>query len=370
MDALILSCGTGGGHDSAGLAIAQELTSRGHRAKTLNPYTLKSQNLAKRVNQAYISLVQKVPSAFGVAYHIGDVYRRLPGDSPVYLANRRMAPFLEQYLEEGSFDAIVCTHLFPAEILTKMKRRGVKLPATCFVATDYVCIPFTEEIDCDHYIVPAGELIDDFLHRGIPEDRIFPLGIPVDAQFDRDVDRTGLRRELGLDPERKYILLAGGSVGAGHIESTVSLLLQHYAGKGVTVIVICGNNRRLYRTMKEYNGADCMVLEYTDQMANYMKACDLFISKPGGLSSTEAAVSGTPLIHIAPIPGCENHNMNYFERHGMSIAVTSPKTQLTDACDRLLFCGEERERMRDNQRKGIPHHAASAICDLLESRQL
>ena len=58
MDALILSCGTGGGHDSAAKAIVEELRTRGHHAVMLNPYTLRSQSLARRINGAYISMVQ------------------------------------------------------------------------------------------------------------------------------------------------------------------------------------------------------------------------------------------------------------------------------------------------------------------------
>ncbi len=365
MNVLILSCGTGGGHNSACFAMEQALTRRGHSVKILNPYTLKSSELAETVNQAYVSLVQKLPSAFGAVYHIGDVYRKLPGPSPVYRINRRMAPFLGEYMAAESFDAVLCTHLFPAEILTCMKKSGTDVPPVYFIATDYVCIPFTEETDCDHYIIPAEDLKEDFCRRGIPEDRICPLGIPVDARYSENGSRATLRETLGFAPDTKYILLAGGSVGAGHIDQMVSLLTERYAGERVKLIVVSGNNRSLYEKLSDRAGENCILLEFTEHMAEYMKACDLFISKPGGLSSTEAAVSGTPLIHIAPIPGCETFNMEYFQRRGMSIKVDQPRTQLIGACDMLLET-EAGERMREKQRAALPPRASDAICSLLE----
>ena len=114
-----------------------------------------------------------------MVYRIGNAYRKLPFSSPVCQINGIMVPLLEAFLCENHFDAIAATHLFPAEILTNMKRHGNPVPATYFIATDYTCIPFTEETDCDYYVIPEKELTGEFVARGIPEDRIVPLGIPV-----------------------------------------------------------------------------------------------------------------------------------------------------------------------------------------------
>lgn len=365
MDALILTCGTGGGHNAAAAAVAQALAARGHAVQTLNPYTLKGGKVADAVNNAYIHLVQRSPSAFGVAYKLGDAYRKLPFPSPVYQLNRQMEPALEQYMGQSRFDAVVTTHLFPAEILTNMRRRGAAVPRTYFVATDYTCIPFTEETDCDRYIIPAEALTEEFVARGIPAARVLPLGIPVRSQFSRTEDRDAVRARLGLEPGRRHILIAGGSMGAGHIGQVVALLRERY-GESAWLTVVCGSNQRLYQDMLQAWGGSCSVLGFTDRMADYMKACDLFLSKPGGLSSTEAAVVGTALIHISPIPGCESRNMEFFQEKGMCLAVHTPKRELTDACDRLLEPAA-RARMIEAQRRILPADAAGSICRLLES---
>ncbi len=364
MDALMLTCGTGGGHNTACAAVAEAMAARGHAVTTLNPYTLKNDQVAEVIDKAYILLAQKAPNAFGAAYKLGDVYRKLPFPSPVYQLNRQMEPVLERYMEQRRFDAVVTTHLFPAEILTSMKRRGSSVPRTYFIATDYACIPFTEETDLDRYIIPAKELTEEFVGRGIDRSRIRPLGIPVRRQFTGKEDRASIRERLGMDPGKKMILVAGGSIGAGHIQQVVGILLDRYESSA-QIVVICGSNRELEEHMRASFGGRCAVLGFTDQMADYMKACDLYLSKPGGLSSTEAAVVGTALVHITPIPGCETSNMHFFAENGMSLAVNSPEHELIDACDRLL---EEsaREKMIAAQRRVIPADAATAICELLE----
>ncbi len=366
MEALILSCGTGGGHNAAAVAIQQELAARGHSAELLNPYTLRGERLESVVNAAYVKLVQKAPHVFGMVYTLGNAYRRIPFRSPVYYANNgRMAAYMRRYLMEHRFDVIISTHIFPAEILTSLRRKGFPLPRVYFVATDYTCIPFTEETECDRYIIPSEKLIPEFCRRGIPKERLCPLGIPVRAQFYQHDDRAELRARLGLDQDRRYILLAGGSIGAGKIGQAVSALLSHYDRSAVELIVICGSNQRLYQSMSRRYGSRCTVLGSTPDMAAYMRACDLFISKPGGLSSTEAAVSGASLIHITPIPGCETRNMRFFQHYGLGVAVPFLHTRLLKVCDEML------ERERDLDRRGnakgvIPDHAAAAICDLME----
>lgn len=146
MDALIFSCGTGGGHNSAANAVKQELLRRGHRVTMLDPYSLSNTRVGSLINQSYINLVKKAPRLFGLVYQLGNLYRRLPVHSPVYHINHRMALPVQRFLEEGNFDLIIMPHIFPGEILTNMRDHGICLPPTLLIATDYTCIPFTENV--------------------------------------------------------------------------------------------------------------------------------------------------------------------------------------------------------------------------------
>ena len=257
-----------------------------------------------------------------------------------------------------------------------MKKRGEKLPLSVFIATDYVCIPFTEETNCDYYVVPGKAQVRDFLKRGIPKEKILPYGIPVGRKFDtvRTEAEDGklrayARKSLGLDQNRKYILLTGGSIGAGNMVTYTKILWKWFWKRKIsgTVLVVCGNNEKLYTKMqrlKKKHKQDLVVIKRTDEMAKYMYACDIFMSKPGGLSSTEAAVTNVPYIHMKPIPGCESKNIKYFSQNGMSYAVHWPRLQLMQAMDQLT---DETyvKHMKDCQKK-IPADGRRKICDWVE----
>ena len=366
MDALILSCGTGGGHDSAGKAVLEEMKRRGHHATMLNPYTLKSAKLSGSIDHTYISTVQHAPDAFGAIYKIGDMYRHLPFRSPVYFVNRAMDSVMQEYFEAHPVDIVLMPHLFPAEIMTNMKLHGMQTPKTMFIATDYVCIPFTEETECDAYIIPSADLTGEFTRKGIPKEKLYPLGIPTSSRFATVESQAQAKQQLGLDEEKNYILVAGGSMGGGKIEQTIDALYEHFSQReDMELIVICGSNQALYERLQEYAGPGLTAIDHTDEMEAYMRASRLFITKPGGLSSTEAAVRNVPIIHTAVIPGCESYNARYFSGHGMSVWAQTTEEMLRMADD-ILAHGDKSVGMAACQRRWINPHAAADIFDLAE----
>lgn len=362
MDALILSCSTGGGHNAAGEALKEELIDRGHHVEMFDPYSLISSRLASGIGNVYIKLVQKSPKLFGFVYRLGEVYRRLPFRSPVYFINKKLAEVLKRYLQMNHVDVILMPHLFPAEMITHLKKQGVSVPLSVFVATDYACIPFTEETECDYYVIPHKDLIFNFTKKGIAKEKIKPFGIPVRKPFSQKTSKEKAKELLGLNKEKNYYLIAGGSIGAGELIKVVDTVFQTVIGNDnkTELIIICGNNEKIYKKLKQKYNDHAIILHKTNKMALYMKASDLFISKPGGLSSTEAAVAGVPMLHSGPIPGCETINKRFFEKHGISIPLKHLNAYYLSAIIEKL------NQETDSKEKIIPQDARQKICDWLE----
>lgn len=84
-----------------------------------------------------------------------------------------------------------------------------------------------------------------------------------------------------------------------------------------------GNNERLKRELRAgfSHDARVQVLDFTDQVSLYMDACDVLFTKPGGLTSTEAAAKRVAMIHTAPIPGCETIKADFLLRAECRFAV-------------------------------------------------
>ena len=208
MKALILSCNTGGGHNSAARAIAEEMQDRGDEAYVLDYLCLAGEGVSKLVGDGYVQIVKKTPRLFGAAYKLGMGVSKLAKKSPVYYLNGRMAKYLDQYLKEHPVDVLVMPHLYPAETITYMKRKGMKLPLTVAVMTDY-------------YVMSHEALRKSCVKRGIPEEKLLPFGIPVSRACRKNTSRAEARKKLGLKQDEKYFLAAGGSMGAGDLDELI-----------------------------------------------------------------------------------------------------------------------------------------------------
>ena len=239
MKVLILSCNT------AAQAIAEAIREHGDCAEVLDYLSLAGNGVSKLVGDGYVKVVKKAPAMFGVAYKLGMVVSRLMKKSPVYYANARMARYLEEYLQENPVDAIVMPHLYPAETITYMRRNGFALPLTVAVMTDYTCIPFWEETDCDYYITPHKKLHPEIIKRGIPAYKL-----KVSRQCREDISREQARDMLGLEQEKKYFLLAAGSMGTKAIVHILELLLA-MRSKKENLVVICGSNQKLKKKLQQ-----------------------------------------------------------------------------------------------------------------------
>ena len=235
--------------------------------------------------------------------------------------------------------------------------------------TDYTCIPFWEETDCDYYILPHEAMKKSCVKRGLPEEKLRAFGIPVAKSCRREISREDARRKLGLDPDGKYFLAAGGSMGAGDLSELVEKLLEETSTE--KILVICGSNKKAEQKLKKQFAEESrtQILGFTTQMPLYLKACNVLFTKPGGLTSTEAAVVGVPMIHTAPIPGCETVNRKFFTKAGMSWSAMTLKGQVEKGIQ-LMNEKTAAEDMVKKQKKQIHGDAVERLCDFIQEKRL
>lgn len=366
MKILILSCNTGEGHNSAGKAVMEAALLRGHEVEFMDLMLLGGKTVSHMVGGAYISIVRHIPAFFSLLYKVGGLISSSTRKSPVYYANSLLAGRLDRYIKEHSFDLILTPHLYAAEVLTCLKHRGLLSVPVIAIGTDYTCIPFLEETDCDCYIVPQKDLLGELIHKGLPKKQLFPLGIPVKQAFSTQKKRSLARKLCRLPSDAHVYLVMSGSMGFGKVNLLVAELIRKLEADEY-VVVICGNNRRLRQILQTTFGKNPQVriLGFTDHVPAYMDASDVIFSKPGGLTSTEAAVRQIALVHTSPIPGCETKNLAFFTSHGMSVTARTVHGQVTLG-RRLMKNEDARIEMQKQQNHCIPHDSAVEICRLAE----
>ncbi len=358
MKVLILSCHTGEGHNSAARAIAEALTARGAQWELADPVAFKSERARRFVAGFYNGMIRKTPGAFGALYKVGRIYSDTGVTSPVYLANATYAGRLYDYIRERGFDAVISTHLYGMEAMTAVHRRYDPVFPSYGVMTDYTSIPFFSETVLSGYFVAKCGIAGELRSAHIPEDRIFETGIPVGEKFRRRAPRAEARERLGIPQDERMVLVMTGGVGCESMLGLCGLLAR---GKGRTY-VLTGRNRSLRERMETRFGAGGRVVtvDFTEQVNLYMNAADVLITKPGGLSSTEAAVAEVPIVHFKAIPGCETCNAEFFSKRGMSCWARSDTEAAEMAWD-LAADPQKAEAMRQAQRRWIQPDAAEEI---------
>ena len=332
MKILLLSCSTGEGHNHCALAVKEALDAAGHETSFLDmlhmfgdPGPLSFDKLLNRISS-------RTPEVFGMMYHAGEMYSSTGVTSPVYLANLRHARQLSAFVTENGYDAVVCSHLFPMETLTFL-RRHESFPVRCYgILSDYTCIPFLPETELDGYFLPHDEVRRACVDAGLPAGRLFTTGMPVARKFSLPLSKTDARAMLGLPEDKKIYLIMTGGIGCGDAVSLCDSILRVPDERPV-------EKRR-------------------------MRAADVLLSKAGGISSSEAAVLGVPLVHTMAIPGVETLNAEFFAAHGMSYFARSTDEAARFA-DRLIYDTSAAARMLRAQDSCLPKDGAERIAGII-----
>ena len=351
MKTLILSCDMGGGHNSAAKALAQWGGRNGIECETADTLSFISTDFSRTMSDLYIFTTKS--NLIKVIYRTGEIVPRSRRvKSPVYVANKIYCKRLCDHILAGGFTSVICTHVFPAEAMTALRRAGL-LPSglrTVFVQTDYDALTLMKDLEVDGIVIPHPHLIEECVAIGARRELLYPFGIPVSEECWRHVDQNAAREEcIGLfsgsghiDSSARWYLIMSGSMGFGKTGELIRTILEA-EGRGVEILAVCGSNTKLRNRLCKDFGEEANVhpIGFTDRVPLLMDACDVLFTKPGGLSSTEAAAKRIPLIHTAPIPGCETDNARFFHYHGMSYSTTDTAQQVAVA---RLLCTDKKFR--------------------------
>ena len=353
MRILILSGNTGEGHNSAARAMQEYLETRGCEVRILDGLMFLSRPKNEFICKSHVFLYRKLPKVYGMGYRLEEYQAQHQPyqkklNAKAARTTRRSLPRrkrdLQTYLEDGGFDAVICVHVFAAKLVSEL-RRSAALHIPCFfLATDYTCSPGVNQLDMDAWLIPHAGLIPEFESYGIPREKLIPTGIPVRQAFYDRRSREEARRELHLPENRPIAVLSCGSMGAASMGRKVLALVEALP-KDALLVAICGNNRTLERNLRALiHTPRLQVLGFTDRMSDYMDAADLFITKPGGLSTTEAATKGVPLVLFNAVPGCETRNLEFLLSIGCAVSENGALS-LARCVNQLLADPEQRRTL-------------------------
>lgn len=149
------------------------------------------------------------------------------------------------------------------------------------------------------------------MERFFPADKIILTGNPVRQNVVNDtITKEEARKKFGLAPDKKTILLVGGSLGARTINESMKLHLAEVRDAGVQFIWQTGKyyNEEMNKAVSDFGDIpNLKVLDFVTDMGAAYQAADLVISRAGASSISEFCLIGQPVI-LVPSPNvAEDH---------------------------------------------------------------
>lgn len=372
MKILILTTNTGSGHNTAAKAILTQAEKMGHSAVMIDFLMFSSPRTSNAVSKIYSATAVHTPKVIKAGAYIADKITQMETNNknmpipPVYKYMKKPAQRLYKFIRDNGFDCVISAHIFAAQMMTYITKTYDTDVKTGFVMTDYTMQQFMPETDSDVYFTPH-KFLSESLKEYMPDKNFVSTGIPVSEKFAAKTDKQNARKILGLDKYEKSIMVMTGSMGFGKIEEIIKQL-NEMLDDNTQIVVLCANNEKIKKTLRDEYGSASKIkaIGFTDRVDLYMDACDVLITKPGGLSVTEAAVKEIPLILSSPIPGWEEKNVEFFSLLGMSEGLKEPK-EIARCAAQLIENKPKAEEMIAKQRRHINKNAAYEIITAMEN---
>jgi len=388
MRVLIATVTAGGGHLAAAAALDEAW-------RTLRPRDIVERvDLVKffsKVHKAihrggYDKLVEHAPELWGMLFKQTDSPTRARG-----LARwRRLFTTpsrhrFVRYIYHFKPDVVLCTHYLPFETLGRLRAKGARLsraaagadlvesaahraalrgnsasPFVVSIVTDFEAHALWMDAVVDLYCVAAEPTKARLLARGASVENIAVTGIPVAAKFSARIEPMAVRKQYGLRDDLPVLLVLSGGFGMGPVEA--ALIELDKVSRPFQSIVVAGRNEELRRTLAAHDRKHpTHVLGFTTNMHELMAVADLIITKPGGLTTSEALAMGRPLLILDPIPGQEAANSDFLLENGAAAKVN----RLDDLPFKLeqLLSSKKLTALGRNAKSIGRSDAARAVCN-------
>ena len=317
----VFSVSAGAGHVRAAESLVAAASKLDIRATHHDVMDIVPPLFKKVYAESYLTLVTKHPALWGYLYSKTDLRKIDSALDKLRLAVERLnTQKLKDILADDPPDYIICTHFLPAQIFARWRRKKRMATPVWVCITDFDVHMLWVHHHLTGYCTASEEVAWRLKNKGIDEAAVVVTGIPVMPAFSSSPDREECARELEIRSNQMTILLMSGGAGVGAVHKLAERLLA--VPHDFQLITIAGRNKRLLQSLGEvarkYPGR-LKPLGFTTSIERVMAACDLVITKSGGLTTSECLAMGLPMIVVFPIPGQEERNADYLLEHGAAM---------------------------------------------------
>lgn len=313
---IIFTASTGGGHNQAANSLKEQLKSDGMDAEIIDVFRDNNMMLELFIEDAYSAILNFVPSLYGGLYKISG--RPLPNTHLKRLFKRLLRKKMLNYLKIHKPDFMVSTHPLFVHTIAELKSDGYTNVPCISVVTDLGVHPFYRHPLIDAYITSHEHTKKSLINLGISSNRIFVYGIPVKKSFYEPP------QSIRCESDVFTVLLMGGSLGSKKLHHALKSLTQ--STRKLVIHVVCGHDKTTLNAIKkDFSEVPVSITihlyGFVNNVGELMDKSDVLISKPGGLTVTEAIHKQIPLVIPFFLRGQEEENTTILENEGLAVYI-------------------------------------------------
>ncbi|MCK4947700.1 MAG: glycosyltransferase [Candidatus Aureabacteria bacterium] len=353
------------GHHKAAAILEKIIkeTNPGFNVKMANPFHHTNPILSKVTLKTYMRMIRSTPDIWHYLYDNKKIKRKT--DKLYSFFHKLNMAKISKLLDKFYPETVVCTQAIPCSLFSHFKKEkdcGIKLVA---VITDYIMHSYWLNDGVDIYCVPTNEAKAYLIAEGVAPEKVHVTGIPVDASFSIKMDKQRAKIKLGLPVELPVISIMGGSYGLGSIGDVIKHMIdipaKHF------LLVITGGNKKLNEGLtRSFGGRENIrIIGYSDEIGLIMDASDVLVTKPGGLTSSEAMVKGLPMIITDPLPGQEKSNTEYLTSRESAVLAANAK-EAAELAEELITSDSKCKKISENAFKIGKSESAFEIAKIVE----
>ncbi len=367
--ALFLISDTGGGHRSAAEAVTAALDENHGPIRFEHRIDDVAAHCAFPLTQlgiAYSAALRFAPPLYGALYHATNGRRRYKAlvrfCEPLYRERLRNLFLLYKP------DVIVSVHplLNHAALRARADAKMLRVPIVT-VITDLGNVHeswLTPEADA--IVVPAREVYERALARGVAPRRLRLLGHPIHPKFENVTEsKAELRKRLQLPAKKTIALLMAGGEGGGKLLPTTLALAK--SKLPLHLVVVTGRNAALKAKLEELAPTfltPMTILGYSDDVPALMRAADLLVTKAGPGTLAEANKAQVPVVVYDYVPGQERGNIDFVRSNGIGV-VELTTSDVVKSVNRIVQNKDRLIAMRARQKSIAPDGSARKIAELI-----
>lgn len=226
-------------------------------------------------------------------------------------------------------DIMISTHFLGSILMGSINKKYNTNTKIITILTDYASHSmWLKNHKRESAFIVSNEIVkQELLEYGIPENKIYPYGIPLSSKFKHVDDPIKVKEKYKVNNNKLTCLFfGGGSLGSSFSYYYFKQLLK--SNLDINIIFVSGKNEKLKNKCENYVKENLIknvkILGFTKDISNLLNISDFVITKPGGLSVTEALEMKTPMILIPGNGGQENHNARFIIKNKFGIRARNP----------------------------------------------